>query len=69
MMVILVAETTGVTTKRDTPTQAEIDSSGIGNSHMYIDSQNKDQYPLMEPFTACFTLNYLLEITPPKISL
>lgn len=38
---------------------AQIDGSGIGNTSYVIDSQNKDRYPLMEPFNT----------TPPKISL
>ena len=42
-----------------------IDSSGIGNMSYVIDSQNKDRYPLMEPFNST---TYLLETTPPKIS-
>jgi parallel beta-helix repeat protein len=32
------------------PNAAEIDSSGIGNTSYIIDSQNQDNYPLMEPF-------------------
>ncbi len=50
------------------PKAAEIDSTGIGNIPYVIDSQNKDRYPLMEPFTASFLLNYEQEVTPPKIS-
>lgn len=42
-----------------------IDNSGIGNMSYVIDSQNKDRYPLMEPFNSTA---YLLETTPPKIS-
>lgn len=38
---------------------AQIDGSGIGNTSYVIDSQNKDRYPLIEPFNT----------TPPKISL
>jgi len=29
-----------------------IENSGIGNTPYYIDEQNKDNYPLMEPFSA-----------------
>jgi parallel beta-helix repeat protein len=41
------------------PNATEISDSGIGNTPYVIDSQNKDQYPLMEPFTT----------TAPKISI
>jgi len=41
------------------PNATEIDNSGIGDTPYVIDPQNKDQYPLMEPFTT----------TPPKISI
>jgi parallel beta-helix repeat protein len=47
------------------PNAVEIDNSGIGNTPYVIDSQNKDRYPLMEPFTAA---TYLLQTTPPRIS-
>ena len=50
------------------PNAAEIGNSGIGNTSYVIDSQNKDRYPLMEPFTASFLLKYEQEVTPPKIS-
>ena len=43
----------------------ELDNSGVGNTSYVIDSQNKDRYPLMEPFNSTY---YLLKITPPKIS-
>ena len=33
------------------PNATEINDSGIGNTPYVIDSQNKDQYPLMEPLT------------------
>ncbi len=51
------------------PNATEIGSSGIGDTPYVIDTQNKDRYPLMEPFTGAFYANYLLETTPPKISL
>ncbi len=44
---------------------AEIVDSGIGNVPYVIDGQNKDRYPLLEPFN---TATYLLETTPPKIT-
>jgi parallel beta-helix repeat protein len=44
--------------QRGYPNAAEIDSSGIGNTSYVIDSQNRDRYPLMDPFNT----------TPPKIS-
>ena len=50
------------------PEAAEINSSGLGNTPYVLDSQNKDRYPLMEPFTASFLLNYEQEVAPPKIS-
>ena len=50
------------------PNATEIDTSGIGNTPYVIDAQNKDRYPLMEPFTASFLLKYEQEVTPPKIS-
>ena len=48
------------------PSAAQIGNSGIGNMPYIIDAQNKDRYPLMEPFNSTF---YALETTPPKISL
>jgi len=48
------------------PTAREMDSSGIGDASYVIDSQNKDWYPLLERFTSA---TYLLQTTPPKISL
>lgn len=50
------------------PNAAQIDSSGVANTSYVIDSQNKDRNPLIQPFTSAFYANYLLEITPPKIS-
>lgn len=50
------------------PDAAQIDNSSVENIPYVINSQNKDQYPLMEPFTSAFYANYLLETTPPKIS-
>lgn len=44
----------------------EIGTSGIGNKPYEIDSQNIDQYPLLQPFNST---TYLLQTTPPKISL
>ncbi len=46
----------------------EIGNTGIGNQSYIIDSQNKDQYPLMTPFNASFLLNYEQETVPPKFS-
>jgi parallel beta-helix repeat protein len=46
------------------PNAGEINSSGIGNTSYVIDSENKDRYPLMEPFNSTY---YLLKITSPKI--
>lgn len=51
------------------PKAAEIDNLGIGNTPYVIDSQNKDQYPLMEPFTTSFQQNYTQEVTPQQISI
>jgi parallel beta-helix repeat protein len=34
------------------PNATMIDNSGIGNTPYFIDDQNKDSYPLMEPFNA-----------------
>ncbi len=50
------------------PNAKQIDDSGIGNAPYLIDSQNMDQYPLLEPFNASYLLKYMQEITPPKIS-
>jgi parallel beta-helix repeat protein len=47
------------------PNAAEIDSSRIGNTPYVIDSQNKDQYPLMYGFNEY----YVLQAAPPKVSL
>jgi hypothetical protein len=47
------------------PNATEIGSSGIGDTAYVIDAQNKDRYPLMEPFTGAF---YALQTAPPKIS-
>ena len=47
------------------PYAAEIDNSGIGNVPYVIDEQNKDRYPLTQPFNSEF---YAPKI-PPKISL
>jgi parallel beta-helix repeat protein len=46
----------------------EIDNTGISNTPFTINSQNVDHYPLTEPFTVSFLLNYEQEITPPIIS-
>jgi len=51
------------------PNATEIGSSGIGNTPYVIDANNTDRYPLMGPFTSAFYANYLLETTPPKISI
>ena len=51
------------------PNATEIDNSGISNMPYVIDANNTDHYPLMEPFTSTFYANYLLETTPPKISI
>ena len=48
------------------PDAAEIDSSGIGNTSYRVGLHNWDRYPLMEPYTEAM---YLLQTTPPKISL
>jgi parallel beta-helix repeat protein len=48
------------------PEASEIGDSGIGDTSYVIDSANKDQYPLMMPFT---TATYLLQTTPPVVSL
>jgi hypothetical protein len=50
------------------PGATEIDGSGIGNTSYVIDSQNKDRYPLLEPFSESYLLNYMQEIAPPKVS-
>jgi parallel beta-helix repeat protein len=34
------------------PNASMIENSGIGNTPYYVDAQNKDSYPLMEPFHA-----------------
>ncbi len=34
------------------PNASMIDNSGIGNTPYFVDQQNKDSYPLMEPFHA-----------------
>jgi hypothetical protein len=47
------------------PSAKQIGSSGIGDTAYVIDAQNKDRYPLMEPFTGAF---YALQTAPPKIS-
>ena len=48
------------------PNATEIDSSRIGDMPYSVYVNNTDRYPLMEPFT---TATYLLQNTPPKISL
>lgn len=50
-------------------TGREIGRTGISDTPYAINSQNKDRYPLMEPFDVSFLLNYMQEITSPKISL
>jgi parallel beta-helix repeat protein len=47
------------------PYAAEIDNSEIGNTPYVIDEQNKDRYPLLQPFDSAL---YAPKI-PPKISL
>jgi parallel beta-helix repeat protein len=48
------------------PNATEITCSGIGNTPYAIDSQNKDRYPLMEPFNNTF---FELQTTPLKITI
>jgi parallel beta-helix repeat protein len=47
------------------PKATEIDSSRIGDTPYVIDGQNKDRYPLMYAFNEF----YVLQATPPKVSL
>jgi len=50
------------------PNAGQIESSGIGDTPYVIDPQNKDLYPLIEPFTASFVLKYEQEAIPPMVS-
>lgn len=50
------------------PNTTEISNSGIGNMPYVIDSQNKDLYPLTQPFNSMFLINYEQEIIPPAVS-
>ena len=64
MMVILLVGTIGAAT-----TGKEIDGSGISNKPYVIDGQNKDRYPLIQPFSSSFLVNYEQEVTPLKFQL
>ncbi|MGO8807057.1 MAG: right-handed parallel beta-helix repeat-containing protein [Candidatus Bathyarchaeia archaeon] len=50
-------------------TGKEIGGTGISDTPYAIDSQNKDRYPLTQPFLSSFLVNYALEVTPPKVSI
>ena len=47
----------------------EMDGTGISDTPYVIDSQNKDRYPLVEPFNSSFLANYQEEIIPPAVSI
>jgi parallel beta-helix repeat protein len=49
-------------------TGKQIDDTGISDVPYVIDAQNKDLYPLTEPFNPSFLANYEQEVIPPKVS-
>lgn len=51
------------------PNAVEIGSSEIGSVPYVIYANNTDHYPLIEPFSESYLLNYVQETTPPKISI
>jgi parallel beta-helix repeat protein len=46
----------------------EIDNTGISDTPYVLDPQNKDLYPLTEPFSPSFLANYEQEAIPSKVS-